>query len=434
MLKKRSIITFGICFVLLAGLFFSNIILAQDGGSYDPWIDTNDDGIIDAIDLQALATIYSNSGTPINKTALLLELEARINSLNTTLLTEYYNMSECHVVFVDASGDVITGYLNVDSGTLCVDDVSDRVGIGTTTPLYKLDVGDTGDSYNYIRMRSAEFGGIIFYDGEVLNSGGILYDHINDALEFFTRHPSGFPIERMRITSDGDVGIGITDPTARLDVAGDIHGEALLADQIRLGHMDHDQTIYFYDDENPHGEHIEWNDALDRFLVSDDVDIRGDVTISGTMTVPTIPPTTRYYSIPGCAWLPTSSYEIGWYRSMLRLWTRQDYQTLWYAPVNLPHGAVVTEFRPWVYDNNATEDITVYLCRTMASDSYWDMATIESSGSSPAFVQYTDSSIDYAAVDNQNYAYLVVGALRSGDVDHRLGQVHITYTVTETLP
>ena len=87
MFRKRGIFTFGMSFVLFAGLFLSNILLAQNDDSYDPWMDLNDDGIIDATDLQLLAVVYSTLGTPINKTARLLELEARIDSLNTSLLS-----------------------------------------------------------------------------------------------------------------------------------------------------------------------------------------------------------------------------------------------------------------------------------------------------------------------------------------------------------
>lgn len=86
MSKIRSIITSGISIVLFATLLFNNIILAQDGSSYDPWMDLNDDGIIDPQDLQLLASIYSKSGTPINKTERLLELEARMDSLNATVI------------------------------------------------------------------------------------------------------------------------------------------------------------------------------------------------------------------------------------------------------------------------------------------------------------------------------------------------------------
>ena len=82
MVKKRYIIlALGIIAILLGSLFAINVILAQTGGEYDPWMDLNDDGIIDATDLQALAFVYGTSGEPINKTELLLDLEARVTAL-----------------------------------------------------------------------------------------------------------------------------------------------------------------------------------------------------------------------------------------------------------------------------------------------------------------------------------------------------------------
>jgi hypothetical protein len=38
----------------------------QQGSSYNPWLDYNDDGIIDAYDLQALGQAYGSTGTPLN--------------------------------------------------------------------------------------------------------------------------------------------------------------------------------------------------------------------------------------------------------------------------------------------------------------------------------------------------------------------------------
>jgi len=87
MIKKRyMILSVVVASVLLGSLFYSNVILAQINGPYDPWIDTNDDGIIDVYDLQALASIYGTSGEPINKTALLLELQDRVDDLNASLI------------------------------------------------------------------------------------------------------------------------------------------------------------------------------------------------------------------------------------------------------------------------------------------------------------------------------------------------------------
>ena len=72
--KRYIIIALGIVPVLLGTLIFNNVILAQNGGrEYDPWLDYNEDGIIDVHDLAALAYIYGTSGTPINKTTLVRE-------------------------------------------------------------------------------------------------------------------------------------------------------------------------------------------------------------------------------------------------------------------------------------------------------------------------------------------------------------------------
>ena len=91
-----------------------------------------------------------------------------------------------------------------------------NVGIGTTTPDAKLEViGETRISY----AQSSQ------YKVRITNSDGngrILVDGDTSSLIFGTS-PSGTnatAIERMRITSAGDVGIGVTFPTSKLEVAG----------------------------------------------------------------------------------------------------------------------------------------------------------------------------------------------------------------------
>ena len=48
--------------------------------------------------------------------------------------------------------------------------------------------------------------------------------HINPTYVYFKTTPAGsiLSVERMRIDANGDMGIGITTPTSKLDVAGDI--------------------------------------------------------------------------------------------------------------------------------------------------------------------------------------------------------------------
>jgi len=319
LIKKRYIIiALGIVSVLLVSLFVTNVLLAQSGGEYDPWIDTNNDGIIDINDVAAMGSIYGTLGTPINKTKLLLELEARLDSLNASLLNDYYNITDCDSLFA-------------------------------------------------------------------------LFNHMH----------SGW----------------------------DISGGTLKVDSIRLGTTEGLRFIYFYDSGSAFGESICWRDDLDKFVLSDDTDVQGTIDAYNF----TMNPTTRYYSIPGSAWLPfTDVGPFYFYRNNWYVWTGSYYHTYWYAPINLPHGAVVTEFRAWVWDSYET-DITVSLEMQLIGSSS-TMASVSSTGISSSYQELSTSEISYNPIDNQNYAYSVYGVMESGDRHHRLSKVQITYTITEPLP
>ncbi len=81
--RKNLFMSALITIVLLAVVFIP--LSDQQNGTYDPWIDTNDDGIIDIYDLEALGSLYGTSGSPINKTALLLDLQSRVEALEAYL-------------------------------------------------------------------------------------------------------------------------------------------------------------------------------------------------------------------------------------------------------------------------------------------------------------------------------------------------------------
>ena len=88
-----------------------------------------------------------------------------------------------------------------------------NVGIGTTSPSQKLHVAGTG-----------RFDGNITYVGTIYTVGN--YSFNNDANTYFG-HPAADTLnmytagsERLRVTSTGNVGIGLTIPTRKLDVSG----------------------------------------------------------------------------------------------------------------------------------------------------------------------------------------------------------------------
>jgi hypothetical protein len=143
---------------------------------------------------------------------------------------------------------------------------------------------------------------------------------------------------------------------------------------------------------------------------------------------------TRYYTIPAPAWLPWRDTNT-FYRGVPDIYTTTVGETYWYAAVNLPHGAVITELTAWVLDNDSTWDVTVALYRQLTGTTIFpSMTYATSTGQSSSYEALSDSTIVESTIDNENNAYMLYGILRSGDDNHRLGAVRITYTITEPLP
>jgi hypothetical protein len=130
--------------------------------------------------------------------------------------------------------------LQVDSDVLYVDASSNKVGIGTTTPNFKVSLlSDNGD--NNIVATDLITGN--FKIGHGYDPFGSSPLNVTSKIQFVTSAPPGYygddiifsttpyalgPIggdassERMRITAEGNVGIGTTSPYAKLDVSGNI--------------------------------------------------------------------------------------------------------------------------------------------------------------------------------------------------------------------
>jgi hypothetical protein len=146
---------------------------------------------------------------------------------------------------LDVSGTAnITGNLSVDNDTLFVDASNNRVGVGTTNPSFTLSLG--GDSARTIGMNESTLGTapsltLKSADGPTIgtnNEGGALYlsaglgtgNASTSTIIFSNATPvsSGGTrqtlTEKMRITSNGNVGIGTTSIAVneKLRVAGDV--------------------------------------------------------------------------------------------------------------------------------------------------------------------------------------------------------------------
>jgi hypothetical protein len=134
------------------------------------------------------------------------------------------------------TGDLtITGGLTVDTDTLVVDDVNNRVGIGTASPLDNLHIrngattGYTPSGVSTVTVEDINGGSIALLSGssgtsylifgdDTDNKGYLKYDHSNDAMTLRANGTSN----QLVLNSTGNVGIGTPDPGAyKLNVNGD---------------------------------------------------------------------------------------------------------------------------------------------------------------------------------------------------------------------
>ncbi|WP_291810295.1 tail fiber domain-containing protein, partial [Limnobacter sp.] len=121
---------------------------------------------------------------------------------------------------VSKSGDTMTGALNinadltVDTNTLHVDSANNKVGFGTTTPATSIHTKSTTANQITLEADSTTIGPNIVFKNTDGNLAKISSAETN-TLRFETG-PSD--TERMRITSDGNVGIGNTAPARHLSV------------------------------------------------------------------------------------------------------------------------------------------------------------------------------------------------------------------------
>jgi len=95
-------------------------------------------------------------------------------------------------------------------------DSSGKVGIGVTDPTRTIDAHVTDSGSNYLHLTNSSTGtgdGNGVFIGLDSAEGGIIWNQENAYVRFGTNDS-----ERMRITSDGKVGIGTTSPAYRLDI------------------------------------------------------------------------------------------------------------------------------------------------------------------------------------------------------------------------
>jgi hypothetical protein len=152
---------------------------------------------------------------------------------------------------------------------------------------------------------------------------------------------------------------------------------------------------------------------------------------------------TRYISIGPASFLTQFDNTDTWVQSNVgtsptSLSAGSVAQSVFAAPVNLPHGATVTSLKVYWYRDDASAHGYCYLLRDiMDGDELTDrlMAFADSNATSGAH-SVEDTSISFSSIDNSTYHYRIYLDLSPNDAaaDVRLYAVVITYTITAPLP
>ena len=162
----------------------------------------------------------------------------------------------------------------------------------------------------------------------------------------------------------------------------------------------------------------------------------GDLIVDGTVTVDSVTYSssrTHYFVVGGEGFIPgdddivyQNTYGMG------GAFIKTGSSGALSASVHLPHGAEVTAFKVFFYDNSAN-DVSVTLQRlNLDGGSYSSLAGVSSSGVSE-YGSQIDDSISYSTIDNTAYSYHVYGYWGTGDSNVKVRGALITYTIDEAL-
>jgi len=203
-MRKDLIVAILGTFCLTVTLFTIIPIRSQTTPEYDPWKDINDDGFIGIDDIASVAKNFGASGTPINKTELLLELQSKVESLNASVLQLLSEVASLQTELAELQSIVETrvpkkGYISVPAAAF--------VPYNNTFNVRTLD-----RLLNYENVTVSFFGSIQLPHGAIVKSVTFYwYDVGEEDLMFrLVRYRQGMGNIMVQVFSSGSPGWGST--------------------------------------------------------------------------------------------------------------------------------------------------------------------------------------------------------------------------------
>lgn len=152
--------------------------------------------------------------------------------------------------------------------------------------------------------------------------------------------------------------------------------------------------------------------------------INGDLTINGELTWQT---KTSYMSISTAAFVPNED-GYDYYNNGCYICNMDDNSDSYCAPVQLPHGATVTNMTFYWEDSSSSYNGLLSLSKRPPLSAIQNMASVYSSGNSGKGSSY-DDTIEHAVIDNSHNCYYL--GLHLYDSNIKCYGVIIEYTFTE---